>query len=245
MSSKKRLDQRVLKDGLASTIARAQAMIIAGNVLVNDEPQTKAGRLIDDDAKLRLKEPEFKYVSRGALKLKGAFDHFNIDVKDCIAIDVGASTGGFTEVLLEHGVKKVYAVDVGTNQLAWKIRSDERVVWRENYNARHLKKDDFDVTFDLVVMDVSFISIRMILPALQTVTEKGAKYIILFKPQFELDKALVGEGGIVTDQAEARLALDDVINWAKSIGLHSNGVIDSPILGTEGNREYLIYFIKN
>jgi 23S rRNA (cytidine1920-2'-O)/16S rRNA (cytidine1409-2'-O)-methyltransferase len=246
-SSKKteRLDKLLVEQGLVSTRARAQAMILAGHVLVNDEPVTKAGTLVSLEATLRLKEPELKYVSRGALKLKGALETFQVSVKDKLAIDVGASTGGFTEVLLEQGAIRVYTVDVGTNQLAWKIRSDARVEVRENYNARFLKKEDFNAEFEIVVMDVSFISIRLILPALDAVTKPGADYLILFKPQFEVGRDHIGEGGIVRDQEQAQKVLQETIEWAKMIGLQSMGIIDSPILGTDGNHEYLIHWKKN
>lgn len=246
MTKKKteRLDKLLVDRGLATTRARAQAMILAANILVNDEPVTKAGAAIAVDATLRLKEPELKYVSRGALKLKQAIEKFQISVDGKLAIDVGASTGGFTEVLLESGAKKVYTIDVGTNQLAWKIRSDERVVPRENYNARFLKKEDFNEVFQIVVMDVSFISIRLILPALDVITEPGTDYLILFKPQFEVGREFVGEGGIVRDQELAQKILQETIEWASSINLRCEGTIDSPILGTDGNHEYLIHWKK-
>ena len=239
-----RLDKILVERGLASTRARAQAMILAVNVLVNDEPVTKAGTMVAEDAVIRLKEPELRYVSRGALKLKGALEHFQVSVDQKLAIDVGASTGGFTEVLLESGARQVYTVDVGTNQLAWKIRSDDRVVSRENYNARTLKKEDFNQIFDIVVMDVSFISIRLILPALADVTRSGSDYLILFKPQFEVGREHIGEGGIVKDQVYAKALMEETIEWAKQIGLQSQGVMDSPIQGTDGNHEYLIYWKK-
>jgi 23S rRNA (cytidine1920-2'-O)/16S rRNA (cytidine1409-2'-O)-methyltransferase len=221
-------------------------MIIAGHVLVNDEPVTKPGTAISENAEIRLREPELKYVSRGALKLKKAIEEFKINPEGCLALDVGASTGGFTEVLLEKGATQVHAVDVGTNQLAWKIRSDPRVIVKENYNARHLEYSDFNEKFDLIVMDVSFISIRLILPALTKVMKVGTQLAVLFKPQFEVGREHVGDGGIVKDQEIAKAVLDEIVTWAKNeMGMTVKGMIPSPILGTDGNHEYLIHWIKD
>ncbi len=231
---------------MVSTRARAQAMIIAGHVLVNDEPITKPGTAIPTDADIRLREPELKYVSRGALKLKKALEEFKIDPNGLQALDVGASTGGFTEVLLENGATSVHAIDVGTNQLAWKIRSDTRVVVKENYNARHLEYSDFNQTFDLIVMDVSFISIKLILPALTKIMKAGTRLAVLFKPQFEVGREHVGDGGIVKDQHHAKSVMEETLVWAKNeLGLTVKGMIPSPILGTDGNHEYLIHWIKD
>ncbi len=242
--SKERIDKLLVEKGIVSTRARAQAMILAGHVIVNDVPVSKAGEMVNKEASIRLREPELKYVSRGALKLKGALEKFSIDVKDAIAIDVGSSTGGFSEILLEFGAKKIHAVDVGTNQLAWKIRNDERVVARENYNARHLKESDFEDKMDVVVMDVSFISIKLILPALLPITKKGSQWIILFKPQFEVGREFIEVGGIVNNQDQATKVLREIVQWAKLLGLAEQGIMDSPLLGTDGNHEYLIYWKK-
>ena len=227
-----------------TTRARAQAMILAGHVLVDDAPIDKAGTLIAEDSHLRLKEPELKYVSRGALKLKSALEKFKIKAEGKTAIDIGASTGGFTEVLLEEGAAVVHAVDVGTNQLAWKIRSDPRVIVRENYNARHLNSKDFDVEFELLVMDVSFISIQLIIPSVLPILKKGAELVVLFKPQFEVGREQVGDGGIVRNQEHALQVLSDRIEWAKDLGLEFKDQMDSPIYGTDGNKEYLIHWQK-
>lgn len=240
----KRLDLELVKRGLVSTRARAQAMILAGHVLVNDQPVTKAGTSIQDDDQIRLREPELKYVSRGALKLKGALEQFDVSVEGLVALDVGASTGGFTEVLLERGAKKVYAIDVGTNQLAWKIRSDPRVDVREKVNARDLKPEWFSEPIQVAVMDVSFISTRLILPGLVSVLEPGAHLIVLFKPQFEMGREAIGEGGIVRSQAEAEQAFDAWKNAADALSLIRKGSMISPIQGTDGNTEYLAYWTK-
>ncbi len=231
--------------GLISSQARAQAMIIAGHVLMDDVPILKPGTLVPKSAKFRLREAELNYVSRGAHKLKKAIDEFQIEIKNKIALDVGASTGGFTEVLLEYGAQKVHAIDVGTNQLAWKIRSDPRVVWKENYNARYLEQEHFNEFFDVVVMDVSFISIKLMLPAIQKVIKSGAHLVVLFKPQFEVEQKWVEPGGIVRNQEIAQSVMTEIISWAESeFGISVKGMIPSPILGADGNHEYLIHWIK-
>jgi 23S rRNA (cytidine1920-2'-O)/16S rRNA (cytidine1409-2'-O)-methyltransferase len=234
---------------LVSTRSRAQAMILAGHILVNDTPITKSGTLVCADATIRLREPELQYVSRGALKLKGAIEKFGVNANGRVGIDVGSSTGGFTEVLLEEGAIHVYAIDVGTNQLAWKIRNDPRVTVKENYNARYFKESDFPAISEglrpsLLVMDVSFISIRLILPAVVTVLETGADLLVLFKPQFELGREAIGEGGIVKDQSAAKIALNETTKWAIKFGLQLEGTADSPITGTDGNHEYLVHWKK-
>ncbi len=239
---RQRIDKLLVDQKLVTTRARAQAMILAGHVLVDDVPVTKAGELVAESSIIRLREPELKYVSRGAIKLKAALENFQLDVTGKVALDVGASTGGFTEILLEFGAAKVIAIDVGTNQLAWRIRSDPRVEVRENLNARYLR-GQVDVA-DLAVMDVSFISIRLIIPSLMEVLRPQSVMVILFKPQFEVGKELVGPGGIVKDQVAAKMSLNQTLDWAKSQGLEVLGQMESPILGTDGNHEYLIYLRK-
>jgi 23S rRNA (cytidine1920-2'-O)/16S rRNA (cytidine1409-2'-O)-methyltransferase len=242
-SKKERLDVLLVDRGLATTRSRAAAMILAGNVLVNDTPVSKAGEKVAIDASIRLREPEMQYVSRGALKLKAALEHFQLDVRGRVAIDVGASTGGFSEILLENGVTRVYAVDVGTNQLAWKIRNDPRVISLEKYNARNLEPADFPDPLGVAVMDVSFISVRLIIPSLLRVLQPGAIIVILFKPQFEVGPEHVGDGGIVRDQEYAQRVLQQLIEWTTTLGLSHQGVMPSPIQGTDGNTEYLAYWI--
>ena len=240
---KERIDKLLVDQGLVSTRARAQAMILAGHVIVNDVPVTKAGEKVLTTSSIRLREAELKYVSRGALKLKAAMDQFSLDVKGKVAIDIGASTGGFSEILLEYGARKIFAIDVGTNQLAWKIRNDPRVISRENCNARYLEAKDFDEQPAFFVMDVSFISIRLILPTIRKILADGSPCVVLFKPQFELGREWIGDGGIVKDQGQARLVLDETIEWAKAQGFAEAQILDSPIQGTDGNHEYLIYWI--
>lgn len=239
MSSKVRIDKLLVDRNLVTTRARAQALIMAGKVLVNDEPVTKSGQLISIDAEVRLKEPEFKYVSRGALKIIKALDHFKINPEGQRCLDVGSSTGGFTQVLLERGAESVDCVDVGTNQLAWSIRNHPRVKVFENTNARYLEPSFFPYRFQLIVMDVSFISIQLIIPALKELLENKGKIIFLFKPQFELGVEAIGKGGIVKDQALAQEKLAELMRWTQSMGFSSLGTTDSPIEGTSGNKEYL------
>jgi 23S rRNA (cytidine1920-2'-O)/16S rRNA (cytidine1409-2'-O)-methyltransferase len=241
---KERLDKLVVDLGLITTRARAQAMILAGHVLVNETPITKSGEKVSLESVIRLREPELKYVSRGALKLKGAMEHFGLTAKDKVGLDVGSSTGGFSEVLLESGARKIFAIDVGTNQLAWKIRNDPRVISRENCNARYLEPKDFDEVPEIFVMDVSFISIKLILPAVSALLAPGSPCVVLFKPQFELGREWIGEGGIVKDQEHAKQVLQETIEWAKAHHFVDAQVIDSPIQGTDGNHEYLIYWTK-
>jgi 23S rRNA (cytidine1920-2'-O)/16S rRNA (cytidine1409-2'-O)-methyltransferase len=241
---KERIDKLLVDRGLISTRARAQAMILAGHVIVDDVPVTKAGEKVSLESNLRLREPELKYVSRGALKLKRAMEAFSLNCANQVALDIGASTGGFTEILLERGAKKVYAIDVGTNQLAWKIRTDPRVVSRENCNARHLDPKDFEEKPSFLVMDVSFISIKLILPSVSDLLEANSPCVVLFKPQFELGREWIGEGGIVKDQTHAQHALLEMIEWAKAFHFEDAKTIPSPIQGTDGNHEYLIYWTK-
>ncbi len=238
---KERIDKLLVDLGLVSTRARAQAMIMAGHVLINEIPVVKPGEKVEQGASIRLREPELKYVSRGALKLMEAIDHFKIPVQDRFAIDVGASTGGFTEVLLERGIKAVHAVDVGTNQLAWRIRSSPRVFVHENYNARHFEPRDFPEKFDLLVMDVSFISVRLILPAVISGLKTDADLVILYKPQFELGKEWIGDGGIVRDQSRAQEHLQETLKWAEDKGFKAIGWTTSPIQGADGNIEYFFH----
>jgi 23S rRNA (cytidine1920-2'-O)/16S rRNA (cytidine1409-2'-O)-methyltransferase len=237
---KERIDKLLVDQGLVSTRARAQAMIIAGHILVNNVPVTKPGEKILVTSSIRLREAELKYVSRGALKLKAAMDAFKLSVDGRVALDIGASTGGFSEILLEYGAQKIFAIDVGTNQLAWKIRNDPRVISRENCNARYLEPKDFDEVPSFFVMDVSFISIRLILPTVRKLLAPQSPCVVLFKPQFELGREWVGEGGIVKDQEQAKRVLQETLEWAKGEGFIDAQLLDSPIQGTDGNHEYLI-----
>lgn len=238
---KTRLDQLLIDRNLARSLAEAQAMIGAGEVYVDDRPADKPGRLYPPTSVLRLKE-KCPYVSRGGLKLAEGLSHFHIDVEDKVCLDVGASTGGFTDCLLQHNARAVYAVDVAYGQLAWKIRQDPRVVVLERFNAKNITaKDIHNSQLDLAVMDASFISITTLLPPLVNLFTSTAAVLALIKPQFELPKNLVGEGGVVTDSTLHRQAIDKIIRFAERMGLKCHGVTDSPLLGPKGNREFLIF----
>lgn len=219
-------------------------MIGAGEVYVDDRTADKPGRLYPPTAVLRLKE-KCPYVSRGGLKLARGLCHFNIDVRDKVCIDIGASSGGFTDCLLQHNARTVYAVDVAYGQLAWKVRQDPRVVVVERCNARNLTARDLQLNqLDLAVMDVSFISITALLPPLMQLFPGAVAILALIKPQFELPKSLVGEG-VVTDPSLHRQSIDKISHFAAQFGLQSHGVIESPLLGPKGNREFLIFLTSS
>jgi len=240
---KKRIDQLLVERGFVASKEKAQALIMSAVVLVNDQLVLKPGIKVKSESTIRLKEPVTQYVSRGAYKLKSALEQFNIKVKNLICMDIGASTGGFSEVLLEMGAEKVYAVDVGKNQLDWKIRSNPKVVSLEETNARYIEKNKIPDQIHFIVMDVSFISVKKIIPHIKkTFTSQGAKWVILIKPQFEVGQKKISKGGIVTNEEYRNEAVSDVIEFSKEIGLNCEGLIESPLKGTKGNVEYLVYF---
>ena len=240
---KRRLDQALVDAGLAPSRERAMAMVLAGVVLVDDVPSTKPGMTIKPDATIRVKSKEREdWVGRGALKLQPALTSFRVSASGRTALDIGASTGGFTEVMLRAGATKVYAVDVGYNQLAWRLRNDERVVVRERTNARNLSPDDFDPLPSLCTVDVSFISVRLILPVIQTVVAANADVLVMVKPQFEVAKGRVGKGGVVRDEALRQEAVQDVITFAESLGFRTMGRRDNDIRGPKGNLETFVHF---
>lgn len=243
---KERIDKLLVDLGFAETRTKAQSMVMAGIVLVNEKRIEKSSEQFLADIKIRIKgeTAASKYVGRGGLKLEKALQEFQIRPGEYICLDVGASTGGFTDCLLQNGAKKVYAIDVGTNQLDWKIRNDERVVAREKVNARNLTADDFDEKIDLIVMDVSFISVTKILPALHNLIAEKGKIIVLIKPQFEVGKGEVGKGGIVRDESKHKSVIENINKFSEQIGLRNLNVIESPILGAEGNKEFLALYEK-
>jgi 23S rRNA (cytidine1920-2'-O)/16S rRNA (cytidine1409-2'-O)-methyltransferase len=242
---KQRLDHLLVARGLCGSREQGKRLILAGEVLVNEAPVTKAGHLIAVDAVIRVKQPP-KYVSRGGFKLEGALDHFGITVHDKVCLDVGASTGGFTDCLLQRGARKVFAFDVGTNQLVWKLRSDPRVVSRENFNVRHMQPGDVGEAVDLIVADVSFISLTLVLPPAFQVLKPGGAAVVLIKPQFELSREEVGRGGIVREHALHAKACQKIEEFAKEqTGWRWRGLTESPIQGTDGNREFLAWIEKN
>lgn len=235
---KLRLDLILVQRGLFESRERAQSEILAGNILVNETPAAKPGHQFPGDCEIRVKE-RFPYVGRGALKLLAAFDRFGLEVHGKTAIDLGASTGGFTEVLLEKGASRVYAVDVGTNQLAWKLRSDPRVVSMEKTHAADLPNCTFEPAPGFAAVDVSFISLTKVLTPLQEVLTGDYSIVILIKPQFELWKELIKDGGIAPKEHHPA-AIRNVLDFAESIGLSAGEVIESPITGAKsGNIEYL------
>ena len=241
---KERLDKLLVDSGLTESRQKAQALIIAGQVLVNEQREDKPGKMIDSSAKLRIKGEQLRYVGRGGLKLEAALKEFQLDVTGLNCIDVGASTGGFSDCLLQHGAKHVIAIDVGHNQLDWRIRQDSRVDVREGVNARFLSRSDFAETpdgFDCVTMDLSFISLEKVLPAVASLIKPSGWIVALIKPQFEVGKSDVGKGGIVTDPVKQNAVVEKIKSFAESIRLVPVAVIDSPILGQDGNREFLIH----
>jgi len=242
--TKQRIDLLLQSRGLAESRTKAQAMIMAGVVLVDEKRVDKPSESFPDDVAIRIKgdSPESRYVSRGGLKLERALEAFSIDPTGLVCLDVGSSTGGFTDCLLQHGALRVVCIDSGTNQLDWRLRTDDRVEVRENTNARGLKPTDFDTLFDLIVVDVSFISVTKILPPLVDLVKPDAKIIILIKPQFEVGRGEVGKGGIVREPEKHERVVNEVNSFAEQIGLISSGIVDSPILGAEGNKEFLALY---
>lgn len=243
---KARIDKLLVDRGLADSRNKAQALVMAGAVLVNEKRVEKPSESFDAEVNIRLKDagPESRYVGRGGLKLEAALDHFHIRPNEYVCIDIGSSTGGFTDCLLQHGAARVTAVDVGTNQLVWSLRNDPRVAVMENINARNLSSDDFTEKFDLAVMDVSFISVKKLLPVLIPLLKDDGRIITLIKPQFEVGKGEVGKGGIVRDPEKHALVVTEINTFAAEIGLYVTGVIESPILGAEGNKEFLALYEK-
>jgi 23S rRNA (cytidine1920-2'-O)/16S rRNA (cytidine1409-2'-O)-methyltransferase len=239
-TEKTRLDVLLVERGLAPSRERAQAMLLAGNVRVNGKPMDKPGTRLAADALIELAGDNLRYSSRGGLKLEGALEDFGVTAQDKTCLDVGSSTGGFTDCLLQHGARRVYAVDVTINQLDWKLQKDARVVPMER-NARYLKPEDVGELVDLVTMDVSFISATKVLPAIAPLAKAGGGFLILIKPQFELEKRQVGKGGIVRDSALREKAVADVVETANALGLETVGVRPSRITGTEGNQEFFLH----
>jgi 23S rRNA (cytidine1920-2'-O)/16S rRNA (cytidine1409-2'-O)-methyltransferase len=245
---KVRLDKLLLERGLASSRERAQALILAGKVLVGGQKIDKAGVGVDTEAEIRLLGEDLKYVGRGGLKLEKALEHWQIDVAGKVCLDVGASTGGFADCLLQHGAARVIAVDTGHGQIDFRLRQDQRVRLLEKTNARYLTRDQVGDPVDLIAMDVSFISATLVLPAViaaafpeSPVDRRGRKMVVLVKPQFEVGRELVGKGGIVRDVAAQRGAVEKVRLALLAQNCIHTDVIESPILGAEGNREFLLF----
>lgn len=244
-SKLERIDKLLVDRGLAESRTKAQALVMAGVVLVNEQRVAKSSDSVDPAAEIRIKggdDPSSRYVGRGGLKLEAALREFAIDVTGFTCLDVGASTGGFTDCLLQNGARRVVALDVGHNQIDWRLRTDTRVEVREGTNARHLKPDDFQEKFDLVVMDVSFISATKIMPALLPLLKATGRLVTLIKPQFEVGRGEVGKGGIVRDPGKHARVVAEVNDAASRLGMKVRGVIESPIHGADGNLEFLALY---
>ncbi|HEX8775859.1 MAG TPA: TlyA family RNA methyltransferase [Pyrinomonadaceae bacterium] len=244
---RERIDKLMVERGLAQSRTKAQAMVMAGVVLVGEQRVEKPSESFDESAEIRIKgagDPASRYVGRGGLKLEAALREFQLDVKGLDCLDVGASTGGFTDCLLQHGARSVLALDVGHNQIDWRLRNDARVEVREGVNARYLKPEDFTRRFDLAVMDVSFISATKVLPAIVPLLTSAASIVTLIKPQFEVGRGEVGRGGIVTDHAKHERVVGEVNDVARSLGLRVRGLMESPVRGADGNVEFLAWYEK-
>lgn len=241
---KERIDKILVDRGLVASRERARAIILAGAVLVNDVVVDKAGSQVARDAEIRMKGEDIPFVSRGGLKLAKGLEAFSLDVSDRIAIDVGASTGGFTDCLLQRGARKVYAVDVGYGQLDWSLRTDPRVINLERTNIRNLQRENLPEQPDLAVIDASFISLAIVLPATLSLLSADAVIVALIKPQFEVGKGAVGKGGVVRDAELHEQVVEKIRTLAKELGCEVVGVTESPILGPKGNKEFLICLQK-
>lgn len=239
-----RLDQLVFDLGLAESRERAKTTVMSGLVFVNGQRADKPGMQVSPDVNVEVKGTALPYVSRGGLKLEKALKVFPIDVNGKVCIDCGASTGGFTDVLLKNGAAKVYSVDVGYGQLAWSLRNDERVVNMERTNIRYISSEQIPEPIDLAVMDLSFISIKLVLPAVCSLLKDGGALICLIKPQFEAGREEVGKKGVVRDKNVHLAVIDGILDFAPSVGMTVMGLDFSPIKGPEGNREYLCYMKK-
>ena len=244
MGKRERLDSLLLLRGLVSAREEGRRRILAGEVLVKDQSVTKAGALVDRDAPIRLQGKATPYVSRGGLKLEKALDEFEVVAKGKIAMDVGASTGGFTHCLLTRGASRVYAVDVGYGQLDWGLRNDPRVVVMEKKNIRYLQPEELPEKPQLVVVDVSFISLRLVLPKVRDLLADGGRILALIKPQFEVGKGKVGKGGVVRSPEDHERVLLEVKEAAVAMELDVNGLTESPLLGPKGNKEFFIYLTR-
>ena len=238
--NRQRLDLVLVEKGLIRSRDRAKAMIMAGKVFVNDRVADKPGTQVRMDAHIKVKAEDHPYVSRGGLKLEKALNTFPVSVKDCVCLDIGASTGGFTDCLLKYGAKKVYAVDVGYGQLDWSLRGDDRVEVIERTNIRHLSYERVNEKMDMVVADTSFISLKTVIPAAEKFMRDKTGILALIKPQFEAGKENVGKGGVVKDPEIRQQVVSDITSFFAARGYRVNGTVASPILGPKGNEEYII-----
>jgi len=236
---KQRLDTALVDRQLVETRQKAQALILSGKVRVDGQKADKPGRAVNNDTRIEVEQP-LKYVSRGGLKLEAALSRFGIRVDSRVCLDIGTSTGGFTDCLLQHGAARVHAVDTGAGQIDWKLRTDARVILHEHVNARYLTFEEIGETADVITCDVSFISVTLLIPALAALLAADGDWIILVKPQFEVGRELVGKGGIIHDSAAHHFACDKVTTALQTAGFRT-AVMDSPIAGAKGNREFLVH----
>ncbi len=245
MVKKERLDKLLVEKGIASTREKARALVMAGKVAVEGKVVDKAGTKIVLEAPIQLSGETFPYVSRGGEKLDGALQAFDIDPKGLVVMDVGASTGGFTDCVLQKGARRVYAVDVGYGQLAWRLQKDPRVVNLERRNVRYLRREEVEEEIDLILVDTSFISIEKFIPHLLGFLKKGGAILSLIKPQFEVGRGEVGKGGVVRDARLHQKVIDRISNFCRGLELKVLGVTESPLLGPKGNKEFFIYLRKD
>lgn len=238
---KKRLDIKLVECGIVQSRERAKSLIMAGKVTVNDRIQDKSGVLVSENDVIALKGKDIPFVSRGGIKLESALTSFNIDINGSVCLDVGASTGGFTDCLLKHGAKQVFAVDVGYGQMAWNLRKDPRVIIIERANIRYLPYEAVPISIDLVTIDVSFISLKIVVPAVLKFMKATGSIIALIKPQFEVGKGKVGKGGVVRETPVHDEVIKNLSAFFIETGLKIEGVISSPVTGPKGNKEFLIY----
>jgi len=241
MGKRERLDKLLVERGLVGSREQSHGMILAGDVLVDDQPVTKAGSLVDESATIRFRSKRSTYASRGGAKLEKALVEFQIDVRGKTALDVGASSGGFTDCLLAHGARAVFAIDVGYGQLDWKLRNDPRVRVYEKTNIRYLEVSALPHHAELATIDVSFISLKLVLPAVKKLLVPGGEIIALIKPQFEVGKGKVGKGGVVRSPAEHLRVIEEIKESAARLGYESRGLVESPLLGPKGNKEFFLH----
>jgi 23S rRNA (cytidine1920-2'-O)/16S rRNA (cytidine1409-2'-O)-methyltransferase len=244
-AKKERLDLLLHHQGYSTSRETARGMILAGRVYVNDRKVDKPGTKVDPASEIEVRGPATKYVSRGGEKLEAALSAFTINLRDKATLDVGASTGGFTDCMLQHGARKVYAVDVGYGQFAWSLRTDPRVVVIERTNIRHVRPDLLPEKVDFAAVDVAFISLKLVLEPVISLMKEESDLVTLIKPQFEAGREQVSKGGVVRDPAVHEQVVSSVVDFAVSIGLAFDGTIESPLLGPAGNREFLAHFLKS
>lgn len=245
MKDKERLDIIIVDSGLVKSRERARALIMEGKVIVNNITVTKAGTLVNRDSEIVLKKGDIPYVGRGGLKLKPALDFFHINPGDKVVMDIGCSTGGFTDCVLKENARKVYAVDVGYGQIDWSLRQNPKVILLEKTNIRYLEKEKIPDSVDLIVIDVSFISLTKVLPKCLEFLDKKGGILALIKPQFEVGREMVEKGGIIKDESRRKAAVENIKAFAESIGLETIGIFESPVHGQKGNIEYFIYLRRN